>query len=115
MKAMKWLKKLAKAMRDAKVVADNIKQAMRDKAKASMHAANAINLPLPKYKKGNHEAALGGVIAGLAMLGGSLASTFDTSFASLLGHDSSYISDFLGLIGFVSLIGGVVEYKKLRK
>jgi hypothetical protein len=76
---------------------------------------NVVKIPMMKYKKGNHEGAIAGFIAGLALLGGALASTFDSSFSSLLGNDASYITDFLALIGFVSLIGGIVEYKKLRK
>ena len=95
-------------------------KAVWGKVKGAMNAvastvANAVKLPALRYKKGNHEAAMGGIIAGLAFLGGSIASTFDSSFSSLLGNDASYISAFLGLIGFVSLIGGIVEYRKLRK
>jgi hypothetical protein len=87
-------------------------QVIKDKAK---EVASLLKMPIQKYKKGNHEAAMGGIIAGLAFLGGSLASTFDSSFSGLLGSDAGYVTDFLALIGFVSLIGGVVEYKKLRK
>jgi hypothetical protein len=87
-------------------------QVIRSKVKA---VARSVKMPVQKYKKGNHEAAMGGILAGLAFLGGSLASTFEKSFSSLLGSDAGYITDFLALIGFVSLIGGVVEYKKLRK
>ncbi|BBG27298.1 conjugal transfer protein [Sulfuracidifex tepidarius] len=86
-------------------------QVIKDKAKA---VAGSAKIPVTKYRKGNHEAAMGGFIAGLAMLGGSLASTFDSSFSSLLGSDASYITDFMALIGFVSLIGGVVEYKSRK-
>jgi len=87
-------------------------QVIKDKAKA---VASSMMMPLLKYRKGNHEAATGGFIAGLVLLGGALASTFDTSFSSLLGNDSSYIGTFLALIGFVSLIGGVVEYRRFKK
>ncbi|BBG25024.1 hypothetical protein [Sulfuracidifex tepidarius] len=91
-------------------------QVIKSKAKAlAKTVINSIKMPIMKYKKGNHEAAMGGVIGGLAFLGGSLASTFDSGFANLLGNDASYISAFLALIGFVSLIGGVVEYRKSRK
>jgi hypothetical protein len=76
---------------------------------------NVVKMPVQKYKKGNHEGAMGGILAGLAFLGGSLASTFDKSFSNLLGSDSSYITDFMALIGFVALVGGIVEYKRLRK
>ncbi|MEJ2780593.1 conjugal transfer protein [Stygiolobus sp. CP850M] len=76
---------------------------------------NVVKMPILKYRKGNHEAAVGGFIAGLALLGGAIASTFDSSFSSLLGNDASYITDFLALIGFVSLVGGIVEYRRLRK
>ncbi|WP_048052735.1 hypothetical protein [Saccharolobus islandicus] len=76
---------------------------------------NIISLPVQKYRKGNHEAAMAGILAGLAFLGGSIASTFDSNFSSLLGNDASYITDFLALIGFVALVGGIVEYRKLRK
>jgi len=87
-------------------------QKIKGKAKA---VASSVKMPVTKYKKGNHEAATGGFIAGLVLLGGAIASTFDSSFSSLLGNDSSYISDFLALIGFVSLIGGVVEYRRFKK
>ena len=87
-------------------------QVIKGKAKA---VARSVKMPVQKYKKGNHEGAVAGFIAGLALLGGALASTFDSQFSSLLGNDASYITDFLALIGFVSLIGGVVEYKRLRK
>jgi len=87
-------------------------QVIKDKAKA---VASSMMLPILKYRKGNHETAVGGFIAGLGLLGGAIASTFDSSFSSLLGNDSSYISTFLALIGFVSLIGGIVEYRRLRK
>ncbi|ACP50081.1 conserved conjugative plasmid protein (plasmid) [Sulfolobus islandicus Y.N.15.51] len=83
-------------------------QVIKCKAKA------VVKMPVTKYRKGNHEAAVGGFIAGLALLGGAIASTFDSSFSSLLGSDASYITDFLALIGFVSLIGGIVEYRRLR-
>ena len=76
---------------------------------------NVVKMPVTKYRKGNHEAATGGFIAGLVLLGGALASTFDASFSSLLGNDSSYIGTFLALIGFVSLIGGIVEYRRFKK
>jgi len=84
---------------------------IKGKAKA---VASSVKMPVTKYRKGNHEAAIGGFIAGLALLGGAIASTFDSSFSSLLGSDASYITDFLALIGFVSLIGGIVEYRRLR-
>jgi len=87
-------------------------QVIKSKVKA---VARSVKMPVTKYRKGNHEGAVGGFIAGLALLGGAIASTFDSSFSSLLGNDASYITDFLALIGFVSLIGGIVEYKKLRK
>jgi hypothetical protein len=87
-------------------------QVIKDKAKA---VASSVRMPVQKYKKGNHEGAMAGILAGLAFLGGAIASTFDKSFSSLLGSDASYITDFLALIGFVSLVGGIVEYKKLRK
>ena len=87
-------------------------QILKDKAKA---VASSMVMPVLKYRKGNHEGSVAGFIAGLALLGGALASTFDSQFSSLLGNDASYITDFLALIGFVSLIGGVVEYKRLRK
>jgi len=87
-------------------------QVIKCKAKA---VASSVKVPVTKYRKGNHEGAVGGFIAGLALLGGAIASTFDSSFASLLGSDAGYITDFLALIGFVSLVGGIVEYKKLRK
>ena len=86
-------------------------QVIKGKAKA---VASSVKMPVTKYRKGNHEAAIGGFIAGLALLGGAIASTFDSSFSSLLGSDASYITDFLALIGFVSLIGGIVEYRRLR-
>ena len=76
---------------------------------------NVVKMPILKYRKGNHEGAIGGFIAGLALLGGAIASTFDKSFSSLLGSDASYITDFLAMIGFIALVGGIVEYKKLRK
>nr|WP_012548809.1 hypothetical protein [Acidianus hospitalis]ACI15701.1 conserved conjugative plasmid protein [Acidianus hospitalis W1] len=76
---------------------------------------NVVKMPMMKYKKGNHEGAMGGFIAGLALLGGAIASTFDKSFASLLGCDKSYLTDFLALIGFIALVGGIVEYRRLRK
>jgi hypothetical protein len=76
---------------------------------------NVVKMPVQKYKKGNHEGAVGGFIAGLALLGGAIASTFDRSFSSLLGNDASYITDFLALIGFVSLVGGIVEYRRFKK
>ncbi|MDT7902397.1 MAG: conjugal transfer protein [Acidianus sp.] len=87
-------------------------QVIKDKAKA---VASSVKMPVTKYKKGNHEAAMGGILAGLAFLGGSIASTFDSSFSSLLGSDASYITDFLALIGFIALVGGIVEYRRLRK
>jgi hypothetical protein len=87
-------------------------QVIKGKAKA---VASSVKMPVTKYRKGNHEAAIGGFIAGLALLGGAIASTFDSSFSSLLGSDASYITDFLALIGFVSLVGGIVEYRRLRK
>jgi hypothetical protein len=76
---------------------------------------NVAKMPIMKYRRGNHDAAMAGVIAGLALLGGAIASTFDSSFSSLLGSDASYITDFLAMIGFIALVGGIVEYKKLRK
>jgi len=87
-------------------------QVIKDKAKA---VASSVKIPVTKYRKGNHEAATGGFIAGLALLGGAIATTFDKSFSSLLGSDAGYITDFLALIGFVSLVGGIVEYRRLRK
>jgi hypothetical protein len=84
---------------------------IKDKAKE----VASLVMPTMKYKKGNHEAAMGGILAGLAFLGGSIASTFDKSFSSLLGSDAGYITDFLALIGFVALVGGIVEYRRLRK
>jgi hypothetical protein len=85
-------------------------QVIKSKVKAV-----ARSVPMMKYKKGNHEGAMAGILAGLAFLGGSIASIFDKSFSGLLGSDASYITDFLALIGFVALVGGIVEYKKLRK
>jgi tagatose-1,6-bisphosphate aldolase len=38
---------------------------------------NVVKMPVTKYRKGNHEAAVGGFIAGLALLGGAIASTFE--------------------------------------
>ncbi|MFP3203444.1 MAG: conjugal transfer protein [Sulfolobus sp.] len=76
---------------------------------------NVVKIPMVKYKKGNHEGAMGGILAGLAFLGGSIASDFDSGFKSLLGNDSSYITDFLALIGFVALVGGIVEYRRFKK
>jgi len=87
-------------------------QVIKCKAKA---VASSVKMPVQKYKKGNHEGAMGGILAGLAFLGGSLASTFDKSFSSLLGSDSSYITDFMALIGFVALVGGIVEYRRFKK
>jgi uncharacterized membrane protein len=76
---------------------------------------NVVKMPVMKYRRGNHDAAMAGVIAGLALLGGAIASTFDATFAQLLGNYSTYITDFLAMIGFVSLIGGIVEYRRLRR
>jgi hypothetical protein len=87
-------------------------QVIKDKAKV---VARSVKMPVQKFKKGNHEAATGGILAGLAFLGGSIASTFDQSFSSLLGSDASYITAFLALIGFVALVGGIIEYRRLRK
>ncbi|MCI4397186.1 MAG: conjugal transfer protein [Thermoprotei archaeon] len=89
-----------------------LQQLIKVKAKA---VARSISIPMPKYRKGNHDAATAGIIAGLALLGGSLATTFISSFSELLGDNAKYVTDFLGMIGFVALIGGIVEYKKLRK
>ncbi|AAY79912.1 hypothetical protein [Sulfolobus acidocaldarius] len=73
-----------------------------------------IATPVLQYRKGNHDGAMGGILAGLAMLGGSIASTFDSSFKSLLGNDASYIGDFLGILGFAALVGGIMEYRRVR-
>jgi hypothetical protein len=85
---------------------------VKGKAKA---VASSMTMPISKYRKGNHDAATAGIIAGLALLGGSLATAFTSAFSQLLGNDASYLTAFLAMIGFVSLIGGIVEYKKLRK
>jgi hypothetical protein len=85
---------------------------VKDKAKA---VASSVKIPTMRYRKGNHDAATAGIIAGLALLGGSLATAFTSAFSQLLGNDAGYLTDFLAMIGFVSLIGGIVEYKKLRK
>nr|WP_011225153.1 hypothetical protein [Sulfolobus islandicus]CAG38188.1 hypothetical protein [Sulfolobus islandicus] len=68
-----------------------------------------------RYRRGNNEAALAGIIAGLVLLGGAFANQFTSAFSSLLGNASQYLTAFLSVLGFIALVGGFLEYKKLKK
>ncbi|BDB97460.1 conjugal transfer protein [Saccharolobus caldissimus] len=76
---------------------------------------NSIKVPMPKYRKGNNEGAIAGIIAGLVLLGGAFANQFTSAFASLLGNASQYLTAFLSILGFIALVGGFLEYRRVRK
>jgi len=75
----------------------------------------AIASPVLKYRKGNHEGAVAGIVAGLALLGGAMSQTFAGSFTALLGNDAQYLADFLAVLGFIALIGGFMEYRERKQ
>ena len=79
-----------------------------------------------RFRRGDHEKGFIGAGAGAALiaLGGSsyLGNTINTMIGSLTGGGAgsasgiaSFVNDVVILIGIISVILGIVEYRKLRK
>ncbi|WP_338601364.1 conjugal transfer protein [Sulfolobus tengchongensis] len=102
---------ITKIVSKVKNVVNTTIQAIKNGASATV---KAIVRPVLQYRKGNTEAAIGGVVAGLALLGGALSQTFAGSFTALLGNNAQYLADFLGILGFIALMGGIMEYRKRK-
>lgn len=82
--------------------------------KDALTTANIAIASSLRYRKGNHEGAIAGIVAGLSLLGGAMSQIFAGSFTALLGNDAQYLADFLGILGFIALVGGFMEYRKRK-
>ena len=92
------------------------------KEKLTRTAAKATQ----KFRRGDHEKGFIGAGAGAALIAiggtGYLGTTINSMVGSLTGGGAggasgiaSFVNDVVLLIGIISVILGIVEYRKLRK